>query len=190
MIPDSDHLHEECGVVGVSGAPDAAEIAYLALYALQHRGQESSGIVSSDGGLFHHHRAMGLVSDVFSPEVLERLRGNLAIGHNRYSTQGSSNLRNAQPIWVTYHGGDLALGHNGQLVNAATLRRRMEEGGSIFQTTSDSEVLVHLIAASRADTFEDRLMDALRQVAANYVRNELIRQEGIAAMAVAQVEVA
>lgn len=150
--------------MGVYGAPAASEVTYLALYALQHRGQESAGIVTSHAGTFHHHRAMGLVSDVFSPEVLDRLPGNLAIGHNRYSTQGSSTLRNAQPIWVTYHGGDIAVAHNGQLVNAATLRRRMEAGGSIFQTTSDSEVLVHLIAASKAASFEDRLMEALRAV--------------------------
>jgi amidophosphoribosyltransferase len=164
VIRDEDHLQDECGVVGVSGAPEAAEVAYLALYALQHRGQESSGIVTANGETFHHHRAMGLVSDVFPPEVLNRLGGNLAIGHNRYSTQGSSNLRNAQPIWVTYHGGNLALGHNGQLVNASTLRKEMERRGSIFQTTSDSEVMVHLIAKSTADAFEDRLMDALGRV--------------------------
>ena len=163
VIHDEDHLKDECGVVGVF-APDAAEVSYLALYALQHRGQESSGIVTADGEAFHHHRAMGLVSDVFSGDVLRRLRGSLAIGHNRYSTQGSSNLRNAQPIWVTYHGGDVALGHNGQLVNARTLRREMEQGGSIFQTTSDSEVMVHLIAKSSADTFEGRLMEALGRV--------------------------
>jgi amidophosphoribosyltransferase len=164
VAPDDDHFHDECGVVGVSGTPGAAEATYLALYALQHRGQESSGIVTADNGTFHHHRAMGLVSDVFSPETLGRLTGTMAIGHNRYSTRGSSNLRNAQPIWVNYHGGDLALGHNGQIVNASTLRRRMERGGSIFQTTSDSEVLVHLIAASRSEPFEARLMDALNQV--------------------------
>jgi amidophosphoribosyltransferase len=169
VIPDDDdfhddHFHDECGVVGVSGTPGAAEAAYLALYALQHRGQESSGIVSAENGAFSHHKAMGLVSDVFSPETLARLKGTMAIGHNRYSTRGSSTLRNAQPIWVNYHGGDLALGHNGQIVNASTLRRRMERGGSIFQTTSDSEVLVHLIAASAAGSFEDRLMEALGQV--------------------------
>jgi len=164
VTSDTDHLHEECGVVAVTGVKDAAEIAYLALYALQHRGQESSGIVTSDDGRFHHHRAMGLVADIFTPEVLDRLPGSTAIGHNRYSTRGSSHLRNAQPIWVNYHGGDLAVAHNGQIVNAATLRRRMEKGGSIFQTTSDSEVIVHLIAASRREKFEDRLMDALGQL--------------------------
>ncbi len=164
MIQDQDRFHDECGVVGVYGVPQASEVVYLALYALQHRGQESAGIVTSDRGRFHHHKAMGLVSDVFSGDALNRLPGSHAVGHNRYSTKGASHIRNAQPIWVTYHGGDLALAHNGQLVNAATLRRNMEEGGSIFQTTSDSEVMVHLVAASRAATFEGRLMGALHQV--------------------------
>ncbi len=164
MFDSEDHLHDECGVVGVYGVPQSAEAAYLALYALQHRGQESSGIVTSADGRFHHHKAMGLVSDVFDDDVLARLPGSSGIGHNRYSTKGSSSLRNAQPIWVTYHGGDLALAHNGQIVNAATLRRGMEEGGSIFQTSSDSEVMVHLIASSRAASFEGRLMGALHQV--------------------------
>ncbi len=164
MIPDEDHLNDECGVAGVFGVPGAAEALYMALYALQHRGQESTGIVTADGGRFHHHREMGLVSDVFAGDVLHGLPGSMGVGHNRYSTKGASSIRNAQPIWVTYHGGDLALAHNGQLVNAASLRRGMEESGSIFQTTSDSEVMVHLIAASRASTFESRLMGALHQV--------------------------
>src|SRR5262245_41949695 len=161
-VMDADRLRDKCGVIGVSGARDAAEVAYLALYALQHRGQESSGIVSSERGRFHVHRGMGLVSDVFTPEVLKELPGTQAIGHNRYSTHGGSTLRNAQPIWVTYHGGDLALGHNGQLTNASTVRKTMEANGSIFQTTSDTEVIVHLVAQSDAGGFEARLMDALR----------------------------
>ena len=176
MYRDEDHLRDECGVVGVSGAPDSAEVAYLALYALQHRGQESTGIVSTDGARFHSHRAMGLVSDAFSSEVLKGLPGSLAIGHNRYSTQGSSTLINAQPVSVTYHGGDLALGHNGQLVNANTLRRKMEKGGSIFQTTSDSEVLVHLVAASKADRFDQRFLEALRQVEGAFSVTALTRE--------------
>ncbi len=166
-LPDDgpdDALHEECGVVAVAGVKDAAEVAYLALYALQHRGQESSGIVTSHEGRFHHHREMGLVSDVYSADALAKLPGARAIGHNRYSTAGSSNIRNAQPIWVTYHGGDVALAHNGQLTNAGRLRQEMETRGSIFQTTSDSEVFVHLIASSRAGTFEGRLQDALSRV--------------------------
>jgi len=166
MMPfqDEDHLQDECGVVGVTGNPNAAEIAYLALYALQHRGQESSGIVTSHQGRFHQHKGMGLVAEVFQKGALDGLPGAQAIGHNRYSTAGESNPDNAQPVRVTYHGGSLALAHNGQLVNAATIRRRMEEAGSIFQTTSDSEILVHLIAASRENTLEDRLLDALRRV--------------------------
>jgi amidophosphoribosyltransferase len=164
LIADEDHLNDECGVVGVYGVPEASEAVYMALYALQHRGQESTGIVTSDEGRFHHHREMGLVSDVFAGDRLTKLPGAMGVGHNRYSTKGASSLRNAQPIWVTYHGGDLALAHNGQLVNAVGLRRGMEESGSIFQTTSDSEVMVHLIAASRAPSFEGRLMGALHQV--------------------------
>jgi len=175
---EDDHLRDECGVVGVSGAPDAAEVAYLALYALQHRGQESAGIVTSDRGRFHVHRGMGLVSDVFKPEVLKDLPGSLAIGHNRYSTHGGSILRNAQPIWVTYHGGDLAIGHNGQLTNASTLRKKMEANGSIFQTTSDTEVIVHLVAQSEAGSFEARLMDALRKVEGAFSLT-LLAREGV-----------
>ena len=175
---DDDHLRDKCGVVGVTGAPDAAEVAYLALYALQHRGQESSGIVSSDRGRFHNHRAMGLVSDVFTPEVLKKLPGTQAIGHNRYSTHGGSALKNAQPISVQYHGGELAIAHNGQLTNAATLRRSMEAGGSIFQTSSDTEVIVHLIAASDEGPFEARLMDALGRVEGAFSIT-LLAREGV-----------
>ena len=175
---DDDHLRDKCGVVGVSGVSDAAEVAYLALYALQHRGQESSGIVSSDRGRFHHHRAMGLVSDVFTPEILKKLPGTQAIGHNRYSTHGGSSLKNAQPISVQYHGGDLAIAHNGQLTNAATLRRSMEAGGSIFQTSSDTEVIVHLIAGSDAGAFEARLMDALGRVEGAFSIT-LLAREGV-----------
>lgn len=161
---DDDHFHDECGVVGVYGSPSAAEVAYLALYSLQHRGQESTGIVTSDGTKLHQHRSMGLVADAFPPDVMANLKGSLAIGHNRYSTTGSSSLDNVQPIRVTYHGGDLALAHNGQLVNAAKLRRTMEGKGSIFQTTSDSEVLLHLLAASREPTVEARFLEALGRV--------------------------
>jgi amidophosphoribosyltransferase len=175
---NDDRLRDECGVVGVSGVRDAAEVAYLALYALQHRGQESSGIVTSDRGGFHVHRGMGLVSDVFTPGVLKGLPGTQAIGHNRYSTHGGSTLRNAQPIWVTYHGGDLAIGHNGQLTNASTLRKKMEANGSIFQTTSDTEVIVHLVAQSDAGAFEARLMDALRKVEGAFSVT-LLAREGV-----------
>jgi len=161
---DGDHLKEECGVVGVTGPAHAAHHAYLALYALQHRGQEATGIVSSDGRRFHQHKAQGLVAETFSPGIIEGLKGSAAIGHNRYSTSGGSTSDNVQPIRVTYHGGEIALAHNGQLVNGSTLRRAMETKGSIFQTTSDSEVILHRIAASRAGSLDARLMDALGEV--------------------------
>lgn len=159
-----EDLREKCGVVGVVEHPDAAEIAYLALYALQHRGQESAGIVAVDGGTFRQHRGMGLVGEVFAGDVLRTLRGASAIGHNRYSTAGGSSAANVQPICVNYHGGDLAVAHNGQLVNAMELRKGMEARGSIFQTDSDTEVMIHLIAASSAAREEDRILEALGKV--------------------------
>jgi amidophosphoribosyltransferase len=163
-----DKLHEECGVVGVYGHPEAATLAYLGLYALQHRGQESAGIVASDGGVVTSHRGMGLVADIFDQDVLGRLRGNLAIGHNRYSTSGSTNLKNCQPFVVGWAQGALAIAHNGNLVNADELRAKLEARGSIFQSTVDSEVIVHLIAASRETTLLARIIDALGQVRGAY----------------------
>ena len=143
----SDHLQDECGVFGVWGHEEAATLTYLGLYALQHRGQEGAGIVVGDGeGQINAHRGVGLVSDVFKPHKLARLRGNIAIGHVRYSTFGTSELKNVQPIAVDYARGSMALGHNGNLVNAKILRERLEEDGSIFQSTTDSEVVIHLIA--------------------------------------------
>src|ERR1700730_6085937 len=147
-----DTFHEECGVFGVFGHPEAANLAYLGLYALQHRGQESAGIVSSNGKSLIAHRGMGLVADIFSPDVIERLEGTSAIGHNRYSTTGSTSLKNCQPLSVEYAGGGMAGGHNGNLVNFNELRERLESGGSIFQSSSDSEVMIHLVAASPAPT--------------------------------------
>ncbi|HUP20610.1 MAG TPA: amidophosphoribosyltransferase [Gemmatimonadota bacterium] len=155
---------EECGIVGIMGRPRAAEWAYLGLYALQHRGQESSGIVSSDGVRAHAHRDMGLVSEVFDEDTLARLEGAAAIGHNRYSTTGSPTLANAQPILVNYRDGFLAVAHNGNLVNARTLRRRLERAGSIFQSTMDTEVLVHLIAAERDPSHDRQVLSAIDQV--------------------------
>jgi amidophosphoribosyltransferase len=158
-----------CGIIGVSGVPDAARIAYLGLYSLQHRGQESSGVVAVDGeGVARSHRGMGLVSDVFTEPVLTGLPGDTAIGHTRYSTAGSSVLANAQPILARYREGPLALGHNGNLTNAAQLRADLVDKGSIFQTSSDSEVLVHLIARSEAREPEDQLLDALERVDGAY----------------------
>jgi amidophosphoribosyltransferase len=163
-----DKFHEECGVVGIYGHPEAATLAYLALYALQHRGQESAGIVASSGEALIAHRGMGHVAEIFEQDVLGRLKGSLAIGHNRYSTSGSTVLKNSQPFVVEWAQGALAIAHNGNLVNADELRTRLEARGSIFQSTVDSEVIIHLIAASAARTLTDRIVDALRQVRGAY----------------------
>lgn len=158
-----------CGIFGVSGAENAAQLAYLGLYALQHRGQESAGIVSLErDGTVHAHRGMGLVQEVFVPEVLQKLKGDVAIGHTRYSTTGSSVLANAQPGIVNYHGGPLALAHNGNLTNASELRADLVRKGSIFQSSSDSEVIVHLVARSEARQPEDQILDALERVEGAY----------------------
>ena len=168
MIEESedvfDKLHEECGVVAIYNHPEASKLAYLSLYALQHRGQESAGIAAADGIHIHRHKAMGLVSDIFTADVLARLPGKLAIGHTRYSTTGDSALLNAQPISVECNKGRIALAHNGNLVNAQEIRAKFEAQGSIFQTTSDTEVVVHLIAQSREQTLEDAVADALRRI--------------------------
>lgn len=158
-----------CGICGVAGVEHAAELTYLGLYALQHRGQESAGMVTLDQeGTVHAHRGMGLVQDVFSPGVLQQLPGDVAVGHTRYSTTGSSVLANAQPGVVNYHGGPLALAHNGNLTNARELRDDLVRKGSIFQSSSDSEVLVHLIARSEAREPEDQILDALERVEGAY----------------------
>ncbi len=153
-----------CGVIGVFGHPEAANLAYLGLHALQHRGQESGGIVSSDGDSLRLIREMGRVHEIFTAERLARLPGPSAIGHVRYSTAGDSSVKNAQPIAVNYGGGSLAIAHNGNLVNFGELRARLEDEGSIFQTTSDTEVILHLIARSREGSLPERLADALRSV--------------------------
>ncbi|HYY06291.1 MAG TPA: amidophosphoribosyltransferase [Candidatus Limnocylindria bacterium] len=163
-----DKFHEECGVVGVFGHPEAATVAYLGLYALQHRGQESAGIVASNGEALISHRGMGHVAEIFDQEILGRLRGRLAIGHNRYSTSGSTVLKNCQPFVVEWAQGALAIAHNGNLVNADELRGRLEARGSIFQSTVDSEVIIHLIAASTEPTLTGRIVDALNQVKGAY----------------------
>jgi amidophosphoribosyltransferase len=163
-----DHFHDECGVFGVFGHAEASNLAYLGLYALQHRGQESAGIVSSDGTELHMHRAMGEVEEIFQPSVLAKLPGNLAIGHTRYSTAGDKALLNAQPIMIDCNKGKVALGHNGNLTNAAEHRRKLEHRGSIFQTNSDTEVIVHLIARSQARNLSGALGDALNQVEGAY----------------------
>ncbi|MBT5550784.1 MAG: amidophosphoribosyltransferase [Nitrospina sp.] len=163
-----DKLHEECGVVGVYGHPEAANLVYLGLYALQHRGQESAGIVASHNSKMHLELGMGLVADIFNPERILKLPGPLAIGHNRYSTAGKSELVNAQPCMINYSAGSLALAHNGNLVNAQTIRQELGDKGAIFQSTNDSEVIVHLMAQSKAETFVDRAAEALRQVSGAY----------------------
>jgi amidophosphoribosyltransferase len=163
-----DHFHDECGVFGVFGHEEASKLAYLGLYALQHRGQESAGIVSSDGSELHLHRAMGEVEEIFQPRVLAELPGKMAIGHTRYSTAGDKALLNAQPIVIDCNKGKIALGHNGNLTNAAEWRRKLEHRGSIFQTNSDTEVIVHLIARSPARNLSGALGDALNQVEGAY----------------------
>lgn len=157
-----------CGVIGIFGHPEASNLAYLGLHALQHRGQESAGIVSSDGQRLRWVREMGLVSEIFDADRLARLPGFAAIGHVRYSTAGESSLKNAQPIAVDYSGGSLAIAHNGNLVNADELRHRLESEGSIFQTTSDTEVILHLIAKSKEVGLPERVADALRFVRGAY----------------------
>jgi amidophosphoribosyltransferase len=157
-----------CGIVGVYGHPEAANITYLGLHALQHRGQEAAGIVTSDGNRFHQHKQMGLVGEAFSKGALEKLPGHLSIGHVRYSTSGDSSLRNAQPFAVEYAHGSIGVAHNGNLVNAAELRRKLEMDGSIFQSTSDSEVIIHLLARGREADIESRIVNALRMVEGAY----------------------
>jgi amidophosphoribosyltransferase len=160
----SDKFHDECGVVAIFGHPEAEKLAYLGLHALQHRGQESAGIVTSDGLTSRVHKAMGLVADIFTEDVLSKIRGTLAIGHTRYSTAGDSALLNAQPILVQSNKGSIAVAHNGNLINATDVRSRLERQGSIFQTNSDTEVIVHLIALSREHTLPEAIADALQRV--------------------------
>src|SRR5215467_14178123 len=159
-----DKLHEECGVFALYGHPEASNLVYLGLYALQHRGQESAGIASSDGRKIHSIRKMGHVAEIFTPDVLNQLPGSLGIGHTRYSTAGDTSIRNAQPLSVACSKGQVAVAHNGNLTNAIELRRELEEDGSIFQSTSDTEVVLHLVARSRERTLAGALRDALLQL--------------------------
>jgi amidophosphoribosyltransferase len=157
-----------CGIVGVFNHPEASKIAYLGLYALQHRGQESAGIISSDGKELHGYREMGLVADLFSEETFKKLPGLSAIGHVRYSTAGGSNLKNCQPFVVDYARGGIAVAHNGNLVNAMALRSEFEAHGSIFQSTMDTEIIIHLIASSHQNSLLDRLIYALERIQGAY----------------------
>ena len=166
---DDDKLHEECGVVGIWNHPDAAAVTALGLHALQHRGQEATGIVAYDGQHFHSHRGLGLVGDNFSDaRVIASLAGNRAVGHNRYATTGDTVLRNVQPLYADFEFGGLAVAHNGNLTNATALRRALVRRGCLFQSTTDSEVFIHLIAISLYSTVVDRLIDALKQVVGAY----------------------
>jgi amidophosphoribosyltransferase len=175
--PTDDHFHDECGVFGVFNHAEAAKMTYLGLYALQHRGQEAAGIASTDSANIYIHKAMGLVQEIFTPEVISHLPGAVAIGHTRYSTAGDKSLMNAQPVVIDCNKGKLAVAHNGNLTNAMELRRKLEHRGSIFQTTSDTEVIVHLIARSGARNLSGAIADALNQVEGAYSLVILTRDE-------------
>jgi amidophosphoribosyltransferase len=166
---NGDRLREECGVFGIYGHPDAAAITVLGLHALQHRGQEAAGIVSYDGRRFHSERRLGLVGDTFSRrEVIDRLPGTMAVGHVRYSTTGETVLRNVQPLFSELNAGGFAVGHNGNLTNGLTLRRALVRDGAIMQSTTDTEVILHLLARSHRNRFIDRFIEALRQLEGSY----------------------
>jgi len=171
---------EMCGIFGIFNHSEASNHTYLGLYALQHRGQESAGIVSSDGKQLYHYRQMGLVSEIFTHDILRRLHGKSAIGHVRYSTAGSSELKNAQPFVVDYAKGSIAIAHNGNLTNAFLIRSELESNGSIFQSNMDTEVIVHLIARSKAKTFVERTIQALSQVEGAYSLLFLTEKEMVA----------
>ena len=162
-VPD-DHFRDQCGLFGIHGHPEAARLTYLGLYAQQHRGQESAGIVASDGQKMRLEKAMGLVNDVFDDAGLDALVGDKAMGHVRYSTAGDTVAANAQPILIECHRGPIALGHNGNIVNASILRQELEAAGSIFQSTSDTEVVLHLYARSHRETLEDAIAASLSKV--------------------------
>jgi len=164
MVVDNDHFHDQCGLFGIMGHPEAAHLAYMGLYALQHRGQESAGIVASDGTTLRLEKGMGLVNDVFTEARLQKLPGDRAVGHVRYSTSGDTVATNAQPYLIECHRGPIAVGHNGNLVNAAILRQELEAAGSIFGSTSDTEVILHLYARSHRERLEDAIAASLSKV--------------------------
>ena len=166
---DDDHMHEECGVFGIIGHQDSAALTALGLHALQHRGQEAAGIVSCDNGHFHNHRGLGQVADNFGSEsAIRKLPGSMSIGHVRYATAGGTTLRNVQPLYGDFEFGGLAIAHNGNLTNALALRRQLVRRGCLFQSSMDTETIIHLIAISLYSTVEDRMIDALRQVEGAY----------------------
>src|SRR3984957_4067767 len=175
MIPpvtdpfDDDKLREECGVFGIIGKDSAAAMAALGLHALQHRGQEAAGIVSYDGEHFHSHHGLGHVGENFNSEpVINRLIGSSAIGHTRYATTGETALRNVQPLFADFDFGGFAIAHNGNLTNALNLRKQLVKRGCLFRSTTDTEVIIHLMAIARADSPVDRLIEALRQIEGAY----------------------
>src|SRR6188474_1216374 len=166
---EGDTLREECGVFGIFGHPEAAAITALGLHALQHRGQEAAGIVSFDGKRFHSERRLGLVGDAFSRrEVIDRLPGNAAVGHVRYSTTGETILRNVQPLFAELNAGGFAIGHNGNLTNGLTLRRQLVAEGAMMQSTTDTEVILHLVARAKRNRYIDRFIEVLRQLEGAY----------------------
>jgi len=177
---DDDHLHEECGVFGIYGHPDAAATTALSLHALQHRGQEAAGIVTYDGDHFHSHRALGLVGDNFGSEtVISHMPGTAALGHVRYSTTGTTVLRNVQPLFADFEFGGLTVAHNGNLTNALSVRKTLVRRGCIFQSTTDTETIIHLIATSHYSTVVDRLIDAMRQLEGAYSLVAITRRKMI-----------
>ena len=161
LLPD---IHEECGIFGIFGHSESANLTYLGLYALQHRGQEGSGICSSDGTKLHLEKSLGLVAEIFNEKVLKNLPGHIAIGHNRYSTTGSSTIENVQPLMATYSLGSIAIAHNGNLVDIENLKNKLEKDGAIFQSTSDSEIILHLIARAKSGELIERIASAVRQI--------------------------
>ncbi|MGV3755219.1 MAG: amidophosphoribosyltransferase [Verrucomicrobiota bacterium] len=172
-----DYPKHYCGVFGIYGHPNAAELTYYGLYALQHRGQESAGIVTCDGEQFREHKGMGLVPQIFQNDVLKNLSGSMAVGHTRYSTTGSSHLRNAQPLTIDCWRGQIAIAHNGNLTNAAVLRDELEAKGQVFQTTVDSEIILHLMAQPTLGGVENNLVQTLRRIEGSYSLVIMTEQE-------------
>lgn len=168
MYIDHDEPREYCGLFGIANHKQASWLTYLGLYALQHRGQEACGIAVNNKGLLTIHKGMGLVNDVFNPDILSKLKGNMAVGHTRYSTTGSSILKNTQPLLIDYAKGSICIAHNGNLVNSFTLRQSLEKSGSIFQTTTDSEIIIHLMAKAKSRNLLDSLLYALKRIKGAY----------------------
>ena len=164
----NDTPKEYCGLFGITGHKQASWLTYLGLYALQHRGQEACGMVTNHNGVLTIHKEMGLVSDVFNERVLNKLKGQMAVGHVRYSTTGSSVLKNAQPLLIDYAKGAICIAHNGNLVNSWQLRQELEKTGSIFQTTTDSEIIIHLMARNKSPNLKESLLSALKKIKGAY----------------------